>query len=448
MRCGCLCLEIHSGRYPFFSSVSLRPSLLTRTVHFVGVNYCSSTRQRRTRKITDSISPIACFDQVYLTLNITYLHRDLRIDDVERNGGDNHRLFSHAWFVVWLDLMNGRAHRFHILCLDPTDAESNPSLASDSHSSLSSSAVDDEERRRMILSKLWGKGNKLSHKVRELDKSTMSNNDHDQQQQLADNLHEQSSCSFTPESKATTDDNANSISISKPLAVVKPIVVMKADLTAAHDNDRTHTSGEALASSSIQTNRTATTVIERQSSSKATDERSPKKKKKKSHSNEDSKAKKATRDRSKHHHDRDVRMRERRLGDTMIREHDHCIFQSHGSTTKVTSTSSAENHRTNRDESNSNSTSHHKSSRYRSTLSTSMADSKRRSPSNGKDHKQRDSSRSTAQRVQFFSRSRSLHVSSVGKCLERRIAIVSPLRCHWRENSRVAQSSLHIALPR
>jgi hypothetical protein len=156
---------------------------------------------------------------------------------------------------------------------------------------------------------LWGKGNKLSHKVRELDKSTMSNNDHDHQQQLADNLHELSSYSFTNESKATIDDNANSMNISKPLAVVKPIVVMKSTLTVAHDNDRTHASGDALTTSIVQTNQTATTTVtERQSSSKTADRKSSKKKK--SHSNEESKAKKATRDRSNHrHHHRDREVR-------------------------------------------------------------------------------------------------------------------------------------------
>ena len=252
---------------------------------------------------------------MYLTSTITYRQRDLSVDDVRSNGRDKLGNFFHGWFVFPFHLSDGREHRFHILRLDPTEMESSPSLALDSSSS--SNTVDDEERRRRILSKLWGKGNKSSHKVRELDKSTMSNQDHDQQQQLVDNRHEQSSCSFTPESRGTMDDNANSINISKPLAVVKPIVVIKSGLPIAHDNDRTHASGEALTSSIIQTNQTATTVTERQSSSNTADRKSSKKKSKKSHSNEASKAKKATRDRSNHHPDRDVsteRERERRHG--------------------------------------------------------------------------------------------------------------------------------------
>ncbi|CAF4415126.1 unnamed protein product, partial [Rotaria socialis] len=80
-----------------------------------------------------------------------------------------------------------------------SESTSTPTLSLSS----SSNTVDDEARRRKILSKLWGKGNKLSHKVRELDKSTGNNssdlliptdNDHKQLTEFSDIT---STCSST-----------------------------------------------------------------------------------------------------------------------------------------------------------------------------------------------------------------------------------------------------------
>ena len=116
----------------------------------------------------------------------------------------------------------------------------------------------------------------------------------------------------------------------------------------------------------------------------------------------------------------------------------HSIFQSNGSTTKVTSSSSVENHRTDREESSSNSAYHHKSSRYHSSSSTSIVDSKRRSPSNDTDRKHRDSSRSTAHRVQSFFFARVLVTFRLSEHVQRdesstlKKSVPSPVDSHRR----------------
>jgi hypothetical protein len=169
----------------------------------------------------------------------------------------------------------------------------------------SSSTIDDEARRRKILSKLWGKGNKLSHKVRELDKSTITNssdssihNDNDQQ---VDNHNNLSSYSSANDPKASTEDSSNSINSSKPLAVVKPIVVLKSGLIVAHATDRTRVNSEASSTTITQKDAT-TTVSERQSTSSTKKNDRTSSKKKKSHKNEDSKKKKTTKERDRSHH--------------------------------------------------------------------------------------------------------------------------------------------------
>ncbi|CAF4476952.1 unnamed protein product, partial [Rotaria magnacalcarata] len=150
-----------------------------------------------------------------------------------------------------------------------SESASTPTLSLTS----SSNTVDDEARRRKILSKLWGKGNKLSHKVRELDKSTVNNssdllipndNDHKQLTEFSDII---STCSSTTDPKSNLEDNSNSINSSKPLAVVKPIVVVKSGLIISSSTDRTRVNTEASSTIVTQTDQTTTTGIERKSSS-------------------------------------------------------------------------------------------------------------------------------------------------------------------------------------
>ena len=162
-----------------------------------------------------------------------------------------------------------------------------------SSSSSPSTAIDDETKRRRILSKLWGKGNKSSHKVRELEKSTTNtstdssiHNDQDPQQCI-DPL------SSNNDSKSTIEDNSNSIN-SKPLAVVKPIVMVKSGLTAL-SNSRVNSE-----TSSTQIDEATASTTERTSSlitAVSPDEKSSKKKK--SHKHENSKKKKTTKDKSR-----------------------------------------------------------------------------------------------------------------------------------------------------
>ena len=76
----------------------------------------------------------------------------------------------------------------------------------------STKTIDDEAKQRKIISKLCGKGNKTSNKIRELDK-------------ISTDL---SSC----------DDNG------KPLAVVKPILVTKSGVLRSVAADRTQVDSE------------------------------------------------------------------------------------------------------------------------------------------------------------------------------------------------------------
>ncbi|CAF1219451.1 unnamed protein product [Adineta steineri] len=241
-------------------------------------------------------------------------------------------------------------------------------------SSSPSSTVDDETKRRKILSKLWGKGNKSSHKVRELEKSTINNNSdsllhNNGQQQLVDNSNNLSLYSSTNDTKSATEDSSNSIN-SKPLAVVKPIVVVKSGLNGTSATDRTRINSETSSATIIQTNETrASTVTGKQSSSTTTDQTSNKKKK--NHKNDDSKKKKTTkdkskeRDRSNHRHETDEKTNRKKNSPSKSRRHE---------------------------ELNDN---HHKSSRYHSSSTTSASNNRRRSPSTDNDSRNRRSNRST-----------------------------------------------------
>lgn len=172
------------------------------------------------------------------------------------------------------------------------------SMSSDvTHSSVSSNQLDDEARRRKILSKMWGKGNKSSHKVRELEKSSSH---------LNDSFNEKLSNS------STMDENSNSINMNKPLAVVKPIILGKSDVVSpSTSSERTHQNSETSFTTVPPVNETpsttATTVNEPSSASSNINVDDRSNKKKKSHSNGDSKKKKKSRSRSKerdrlHHH--------------------------------------------------------------------------------------------------------------------------------------------------
>ncbi|UJR29109.1 hypothetical protein I4U23_010323 [Adineta vaga] len=255
-----------------------------------------------------------------------------------------------------------------------------PDLSSTSALSSSSptNPVDEEAKRRRILSKLWGKGNKSSHKVRELEKTTTNNSSdslthHDNDQQVTDNSNNLSSYPTTNDSKSSTEDNSNSINSSKPLAVVKPIVVVKSGLIVSHAVDRTYVNSEAPSPNSNQIDETATTstVSERQST---TTTKETSNKKKKHHKNDDSKKKKSTRDKSS---ERD-------------RSHRH---QTDDSTSKKNSSSTKDHRREQKDEINNNH--HHKSSRHHSSATSN---NRRRSPSQDTNSKDRKSSRSVTSR--------------------------------------------------
>ena len=178
-----------------------------------------------------------------------------------------------------------------------SEAASTPTISSTS----SSNTIDDEARRRKYLSKLWGKGNKSSLKIRELDKSTISNST-----AVTSNQNDNhSSYSSANDPKLPTDDNSNSVNSTKPLAVVKPIVVIKSDFGITTSTDRTPVNSEISSIDVIQTEETIT-VTEQQSSITTTDRTSNKKKKR--HKSKDSKKKKTTtrdqsteRNRSHHH---------------------------------------------------------------------------------------------------------------------------------------------------
>lgn len=138
-----------------------------------------------------------------------------------------------------------------------------PSTSSSSPTKI----LDEEAKQRKIISKLWGKGSKSSHKVRELEK-TSTRSDHDSQTNP-------SSQTSSNDGKLSTDDNSNNIN-SKPLAVVKPIVMVKSGTVVSSAADRTRVDSEA--SSSI-TQATETAIKQKKSSTSNTKTfRNPKKK--------------------------------------------------------------------------------------------------------------------------------------------------------------------------
>lgn len=148
--------------------------------------------------------------------------------------------------------------------------------------------ADEEAKRRRIMSKLWGKGNKLSHKVRELDKCSMLNSS-DSSTHLEPET-EPSSLDYQKnnhQSHSSADDSSNSINTNKPFAVVKPIILVKAGLIVAQTSERTRVESEANSSVVQQTNQ-----IKNAPTSVAS-------KKKKSHKNSESKKKKSSRSASK-----------------------------------------------------------------------------------------------------------------------------------------------------
>lgn len=83
------------------------------------------------------------------------------------------------------------------------------------------------------MMKLWGKGNKSSQKIRELEKSSATknsdNSNKDQDEESA--------------SKCLNDDGANSINTNKPYAVVKPII-MKTGGTTNSTSERSRVNSE------------------------------------------------------------------------------------------------------------------------------------------------------------------------------------------------------------
>ena len=155
------------------------------------------------------------------------------------------------------------------------------------------------------MSKLWGKGNKLSHKVRELDKCPMLNSSDSSTHHDAETEPSSSQdCQNTHQSHSSADESSNSINTNKPFAVVKPIILVKSGLIVAPTSERTRVESEAKSSTVAQTNqiKNATTSV---SSTSTRTERSSSKKKK-SHKNSESKKKKtsrsASRERTRSHH--------------------------------------------------------------------------------------------------------------------------------------------------
>lgn len=137
---------------------------------------------------------------------------------------------------------------------ESTENLSETSVLPSTSSSSPTKILDEEAKQRKIISKLWGKGSKSSHKVRELEK-TSTRSDHDSQTNP-------SSQTSSNDGKLSTDDNSNNIN-SKPLAVVKPIVMVKSGTVVSSAADRTRVDSEA--SSSI-TQPTETAIKQKKSS--------------------------------------------------------------------------------------------------------------------------------------------------------------------------------------
>ena len=178
-------------------------------------------------------------------------------------------------------------------CLAVESPSSTPSV---------STAAEEEAKRRRIMSKFWGKGNKLSHKVRELDKCPMLNNSdsstHHETEVEAASLDLQNH----PHSHSSADEGSNSINTNKPFAVVKPIILVKSGLIVAQALERTRVNSEAASSAGPPMAESNATVSE---TSTLADRSSTKKKK--THKNGESKKKKGSRSASKertrsHHH--------------------------------------------------------------------------------------------------------------------------------------------------
>ncbi|CAF3183154.1 unnamed protein product [Rotaria sp. Silwood2] len=274
-----------------------------------------------------------------------------------------------------------------------SEASSTPTLSSTS----SSNTVDDEARRRKILSKLWGKGNKLSHKVRELDKSTISNSsdsfvhNDNEQKQLGENPNNHLAYSSTNDPKSSIEDSSNSINSSKPLAVVKPIVV-KSGLIVSSSTDRTRLNSEASSTTITQIDEITTiTVTERLASSTTTDRTSDKKKK--SHKNKDLKKKKTTKDQSV--------------------ERDRLHHHHHQTDKTKKNSSSSKNNRQEQNEEISTNDNNHKSLHHHSSSTISLSKNNRRSPSDDIHHANRQSSRSTTSRKDEFSSAKRSTLSPV-----------------------------------
>ncbi|CAF4605992.1 unnamed protein product [Rotaria sp. Silwood1] len=291
-------------------------------------------------------------------------------------------------------------------------------------STSSSTTIDDEARRRKILSKLWGKGNKLSHKVRELDKSTINNSSDssihidNEQKQIGENSNNLLASSSMNDPKSSTEDSSNSINSSKPLAVVKPIVVVKSGLIISSSTDRTRINSEASSTTITQIHETTITVNERQSSTTTTIDRTSDKKKR-IRKNKNSKKKKTTRDQST----------DRERSAEQNRSHHHHHHQHQTDSNKKNSSSSKTN-RQEHDEDISINNNNHKSSRPHSSSTISSNKNNRQSPSDDSHHTNRQSNRSTT--------SKKDESSSVHK------SILSPVDHHHnRSNSKYESNTNH-----
>ena len=112
------------------------------------------------------------------------------------------------------------------------------------------------------MSKFWGKGTKLSHKVRELDKCPMLNSSdsstHHETEAEAASLDWQNH----PHSHSSADEGSNSINTNKPFAVVKPIILVKSGLIVAQAPERTRVNSEATSSAAPPTGESNTIVSE------------------------------------------------------------------------------------------------------------------------------------------------------------------------------------------
>ena len=112
--------------------------------------------------------------------------------------------------------------------------------------------ADEETKQRRIMSKLCDKGNKWSHKVRELDKCPMLNSSDASTHHDTETEPSPLDCQNNHQSRSSADESSNTISTNKPFAVVKPIIRVKSGLIVAQTSTQVRAESEANSSTVAQ----------------------------------------------------------------------------------------------------------------------------------------------------------------------------------------------------